>query len=106
VQTSRLEPCPCGSGKRYKHCHGITDQLSSFDNQHPKISTTKLSGLIKVEQSGKPHRKIHGEVKPSLHTEIDGNKFVVVGNELHFGGRWKLFTDFLTPFLANSLAGC
>jgi len=23
-QVSRNEPCPCGSGKRYKHCHGST----------------------------------------------------------------------------------
>jgi len=23
----RNEPCPCGSGKKYKHCHG---QLSNF----------------------------------------------------------------------------
>lgn len=22
VPTSRLSPCPCGSGRRYKHCHG------------------------------------------------------------------------------------
>jgi hypothetical protein len=21
-KVGRLEPCPCGSGKRYKHCHG------------------------------------------------------------------------------------
>ncbi|WP_397548186.1 SEC-C metal-binding domain-containing protein [Rossellomorea marisflavi] len=20
----RNDPCPCGSGKKYKHCHGIT----------------------------------------------------------------------------------
>src|SRR5271156_2075961 len=22
-QTSRNEPCPCGSGKKYKRCHGV-----------------------------------------------------------------------------------
>jgi preprotein translocase subunit SecA len=21
-KVSRNDPCPCGSGKRYKHCHG------------------------------------------------------------------------------------
>jgi SEC-C motif-containing protein len=21
--SSRNAPCPCGSGKRYKHCHGV-----------------------------------------------------------------------------------
>jgi preprotein translocase subunit SecA len=22
---SRNDPCPCGSGKKYKHCHGIDE---------------------------------------------------------------------------------
>jgi preprotein translocase subunit SecA len=22
-RVSRNEPCPCGSGKKYKHCHGV-----------------------------------------------------------------------------------
>jgi hypothetical protein len=22
VEVPRMRPCPCGSGKRYKHCHG------------------------------------------------------------------------------------
>jgi preprotein translocase subunit SecA len=26
-KVGRNEPCPCGSGKKYKHCHG---QLSSY----------------------------------------------------------------------------
>ncbi|TLY67427.1 MAG: hypothetical protein E6K45_05510 [Gammaproteobacteria bacterium] len=26
-KVGRNEPCPCGSGKKYKHCHG---QLSNF----------------------------------------------------------------------------
>jgi preprotein translocase subunit SecA len=24
-QTSRNAPCPCGSGKKYKHCHGAAN---------------------------------------------------------------------------------
>jgi preprotein translocase subunit SecA len=23
---ARNEPCPCGSGKKYKHCHGAFEQ--------------------------------------------------------------------------------
>src|SRR5262249_3922014 len=26
-QPGRNDPCPCGSGKRYKHCHGATEAL-------------------------------------------------------------------------------
>ncbi|MER2603475.1 MAG: SEC-C metal-binding domain-containing protein [Candidatus Competibacter phosphatis] len=24
-KVGRNEPCPCGSGKKYKHCHGQLD---------------------------------------------------------------------------------
>jgi preprotein translocase subunit SecA len=24
-RVGRNEPCPCGSGKKYKHCHGKLD---------------------------------------------------------------------------------
>ncbi len=29
AKTMRNEPCPCGSGKKYKACHGTTDQTRS-----------------------------------------------------------------------------
>jgi preprotein translocase subunit SecA len=25
-KVARNEPCPCGSGKKFKHCHGVADQ--------------------------------------------------------------------------------
>jgi uncharacterized protein len=28
-KVGRNEPCPCGSGKKYKHCHGAAPMTSS-----------------------------------------------------------------------------
>ncbi len=28
VQPGRNDPCPCGSGKKYKHCHGLRENLN------------------------------------------------------------------------------
>jgi preprotein translocase subunit SecA len=28
-KVARNEPCPCGSGKKYKHCHGVADQRAA-----------------------------------------------------------------------------
>ena len=28
-KVSRNEPCPCGSGKKFKHCHGVADERAS-----------------------------------------------------------------------------
>ena len=30
MSTSRNEPCPCGSGKKYKHCHLNTDSSNEI----------------------------------------------------------------------------
>jgi preprotein translocase subunit SecA len=27
-KVGRNEPCPCGSGRKYKHCHGALQQAS------------------------------------------------------------------------------
>jgi len=37
TQTGRNEPCPCGSGKKYKRCHGV--------DAAPKLSAPKLPEL-------------------------------------------------------------
>jgi preprotein translocase subunit SecA len=26
-KVGRNEPCPCGSGKKYKHCHGVLSSV-------------------------------------------------------------------------------
>ncbi len=29
--TRRNDPCPCGSGRKYKHCHGGNDSAGGKD---------------------------------------------------------------------------
>ncbi len=48
---SRNDPCPCGSGKRYKHCHGATEQPGTAA---PPVTTAidiALQGLA-AQQAG------------------------------------------------------
>jgi hypothetical protein len=33
--TGRNEPCPCGSGKKYKHCHLREDQARAARGEQP-----------------------------------------------------------------------
>ena len=40
VAVPRNSKCPCGSGKKYKHCHGVpqaTDTLPIVLEKHPEI---------------------------------------------------------------------
>src|SRR5437868_1454584 len=40
----RNEPCPCGSGKKYKRCHGVSAA--------PKLSTPKTNPFAAGGESG------------------------------------------------------
>jgi glycosyltransferase involved in cell wall biosynthesis len=41
---SRNDPCPCGSGKRYKHCHGSTDQ--------PGVAAAPIATAMEIALQG------------------------------------------------------
>jgi glycosyltransferase involved in cell wall biosynthesis len=42
---SRNDPCPCGSGKRYKHCHGVASTASAPAPAVPSAQDLALAGL-------------------------------------------------------------
>jgi len=44
-KVGRNEPCPCGSGKKYKHCHGMADDNVLFT--HSTVLYKKLQDLDK-----------------------------------------------------------
>jgi hypothetical protein len=42
----RNDPCPCGSGKKYKHCHWLAEQGTMSESERARrftISTAKWS---------------------------------------------------------------
>lgn len=54
--TSRNAPCPCGSGKRYKHCHGVGDNFLETCHSAASIKQTNpvelLTGGLDLEKRG------------------------------------------------------
>ena len=56
-RAGRNEPCPCGSGKRFKHCHGATASAEA--------AATAAAGLAqRLEQAVALHQ--HGDVDAAL----------------------------------------
>lgn len=64
-KVGRNDPCPCGSGKKYKSCHGIAGSKRKFEatvisagqgleGRAAKISSNFFSKTRKVEDD-KPH---------------------------------------------------
>lgn len=105
----RNAPCPCGSGLKYKKCHG-GDQSSHisksgtvdqklFENLPPHIQRQ----IIEQETKKKRRKAQYGEVRDTISVDFKEHKFVAVGNQLHYSKTWKTFHDFLFDYIKNCL---
>lgn len=93
MKISRNSPCPCGSGAKYKMC--CLSKEPVFEDvwaQHRRF----------IEEETKRREKL-GEVRPIIHIDHKGCKFVVCGSTLHYSKNWRTFTDFLNEYIMTTL---
>lgn len=100
----RNDPCPCGSGKKFKKC--CLGKKS--ENKEPQSSFKKLPEDIKMkilrhQTEEKARKDKFGEVRPIIHADFKGYKFVAVGNQLIYSQNWKTFPDFLLTYIGTAL---
>ncbi|WP_162823755.1 SEC-C domain-containing protein [Lysobacter sp. TY2-98] len=95
----RLEPCPCGSGRRFKHCHGA---LGATDVETVEIPPAQLENRIREHalESFELQRQ-QGRTRPIISTVVDGSRHVFVGNRV-FRGPWTTFTTFLIDYFKDT----
>ena len=98
----RNEPCPCGSGKKYKKCHG---SLSAESQQElpPEIWQGIEQKLKEVMALKAQREKQQGLGRPIVSGAIGDHRLVAVGKTMHSSKHWKTFHDFLRHFFLNSL---
>jgi len=90
--TGRNEPCPCGSGKKFKRCHGaLTAVLPSTQNSE----TLMKQAVARAEAKRIEIERQHGMGRPPIALQHMGHQFVAVGPELYRSKTWKTFPDFL-----------
>lgn len=91
----RNDPCTCGSGKKYKKC--------CSSNETPcQIPDDVIKQINKIIKEREDRELLYGKVRPIIHADFQGYKFVAVGNELHYG-HWKTFPDFLVHYACGVL---
>lgn len=90
MKIGRNDLCPCKSGKKYKKC------CLSKDEYLPK----KLGGILEEDLQ---RERLYGKVKPIISADLQGNKFVAVGSELHYSKKWKTVPDFLMDYIKTAL---
>lgn len=104
----RNDPCPCGNGRKFKHCHGrpqfeLPNLVSSVNLENQIIAEgRRLFEKHKVRELQR--QKQQGLGRPIISTEHKGYRFVAVGNRLYYG-KWKTFPDFLTNYIKGTLGG-
>jgi hypothetical protein len=95
----RNTPCPCGSGKKYKHCCGklSSTQQTTGPSQH-SISEMTLQ-LARREAREHQRRLMQGLGRPIISWEDHGYRIVAVGKELRWSKGWRTFPDFLFDYI-------
>jgi len=48
-------------------------------------------------------RHVFGQVRPIIHTDWKGYKWVAVGSEIHYSKKWRTFPDFLQDYIKRVL---
>ncbi|CAN7539212.1 SEC-C domain-containing protein [Pseudoxanthomonas sp. LjRoot143] len=85
----RMDPCPCGSGKIYKKCHGA---FPSHWNEELERGFQAGKARHEALQARRQHQQ--GRGKPIIGAKLGEVQFVGVGDKLRWGN-WKTFEDFL-----------
>ncbi len=100
----RNDPCPCGSGKKFKKCclgkRSVKREQQSSIKKLPEDIKMKI---LRQQNEEKIRKEEFGEVRPIIHADFKGHKFVAVGNRLIYSQNWKTFPDFLISYLGTVL---
>jgi hypothetical protein len=89
-KVGRNEPCPCGSGKKYKNCHYL--QSNTSPNTFPIQVQRALAKKIQLQ-------KQQGLGRPMISTVANGDRLVAVGSGVYSLPKGKTFHDFLIAYI-------
>jgi len=89
----RNSPCPCGNGKKFKHCHGSLATKQSVGRITPELVTKRF------ESWETQRKKQQGYGRPIVSCELNGVRQVQIGDKVLSSPKWQTFHDFLVDFL-------
>jgi hypothetical protein len=104
VKPGRNQPCPCGSGKKYKHCCGSI--VATARLREPVAGPATLpfaSAADRQEAQEFIRRRQQGLGRPILAAKLGDHQFVTVGKTHYRSASWKTFPDFLNDYIRRIL---
>ena len=100
-KVGRNDPCPCGSGQKYKRCHGNLS-APSFQIPQEKIQEEVNKRIAQIQAKEKQRQEQQGLGRPIISTIFQDKRVVAVGNKV-FYGNWKTVLDFLSHYIKETL---
>jgi hypothetical protein len=105
MQPARNGPCPCGSGKRYKHCHGalIFDGIEApnfgKNSAPPDVFRRAAAEFAKIRE----RERLLGDVRLPNTVEFAGSRIVGVGGTIWAVDPKYPPINFMSELLVRSL---
>lgn len=93
----RNKTCPCGSTKRFKHCHGIDGQ-----RYWPPLEVIQQIQERQIKEQLRIQNEGLGRPIISVLFENPDFRIVAVGNKI-YPGSWKTFPNFLLDYIHKIL---
>lgn len=100
MKTGRNKPCPCGSGKKYKRCHGGIGPIPVTD---PELIQALNRSRDRFEAQERIRQTQQGRGRPIIAAKTGEHQIVAVGKNVMFSKGWKTFIDFLSEYLKTKL---
>src|SRR5262245_7785843 len=109
AKLGRNEPCRCGSGKKYKNCHLISDQdreraKHRAKQMRPRAAPRHVIEMMRRHELQEEVRRVQqGLGRPIISTMFKDHRMVAVGDQMFWSKDWKTFPDFLTTYVKKTL---
>jgi hypothetical protein len=103
MRIGRNDPCPCGSGLKYKKCCG--NPLKKNSAASLPIPPEALAELKRRESTELIREQQQGLGNPIVALKMNDQQIVAAGNTLYWSPNWKTFADFLGDYMKQILGG-
>jgi hypothetical protein len=100
TKPGRNQLCPCGSGKKFKHCHGSIAAAGASAGPLRPSDEWMRQMLAQKEAEYRQREQQQGMGRPIISFEANGYRIVCVGNRVVYSPNWKTFHDFLRDYPA------
>lgn len=99
TKVGRNDPCPCGSGKKFKRCHGsaaVSNSRRAFLQMQRDRTFERLAAQREAQEFQRKEQQ--GLGRPIIAVQSGEHRVVAVGNRVHASKTWFTFHDFLRDY--------